>query len=180
MSLNHYEILGIDSNATSNEVKTAFRKKAKIYHPDINKTKEGHQMTLLLMSAYQILGDDSKRALYDMNLQSSINKKRYHANATYSNFSSTSYNRSGSNYSKSHNSQKRSAVSQDKKEKDPILSKSAFAMLLIIIGGINIFYPSKFLFDNLSMLFAYFLAFTLISYGFYILIMGFRILAKTR
>ena len=177
MSLNHYEILGIDSNATSDEIKSAFRKKAKIYHPDINKTKEGHQMTLLLMSAYQILGDDRKRALYDMNLQPS---KRYHANANYSNFSSTSYNRRRDYYSESHISRKRSAVSKDKKRKEQYISKSAFAVLLIIIGAINIFYPSKFLLDNLSMLFAYFLAISLSAYGFYILIVGFRILGKMR
>ena len=60
-----YEILGIDRNATKDEIKSAFRKKARQYHPDVNKTKEAESKFKDINEAYEVLGDKQKRERYD-------------------------------------------------------------------------------------------------------------------
>ena len=65
MSKDYYEILGIDKNASKDEIKSAFRKKARVYHPDINKAPDAEEKFKELGKAYETLMDDDKRALYD-------------------------------------------------------------------------------------------------------------------
>ncbi len=60
-----YEILGIDKNATKDEIKSAFRKKARQYHPDVNKAPDAEEKFKELGRAYETLMDDNKRATYD-------------------------------------------------------------------------------------------------------------------
>lgn len=50
-----YDILGVSRNATKDEIKSAFRKKAKQYHPDINKSKDANSKFLEIQSAYNEL-----------------------------------------------------------------------------------------------------------------------------
>lgn len=60
---NYYEILGVDKNASKNEIKKAFRKLAHKYHPD---KKGGDEKKFKeINEAYQVLFDDKKRAQYD-------------------------------------------------------------------------------------------------------------------
>ncbi len=60
-----YEILGVDRNATKEEIKSAFRKKARQYHPDVNKAPDAEEKFKELGKAYETLMDDDKRATYD-------------------------------------------------------------------------------------------------------------------
>lgn len=60
-----YAILGIDKNATDDEIKKAYRKMAKKYHPDINKTKEAEERFKQINDAYSILSDPKKKQNYD-------------------------------------------------------------------------------------------------------------------
>lgn len=60
-----YEILGVDKNATKDEIKSAFRKKARQWHPDVNKAPEAEAKFKELGKAYETLMDDNKRATYD-------------------------------------------------------------------------------------------------------------------
>lgn len=61
----YYEILGIDKNATKDEIKSAFRKMARKWHPDVNKSPEAEAKFKELGKAYETLMDDEKRSTYD-------------------------------------------------------------------------------------------------------------------
>ena len=65
MSKSLYEILGVDKNATQSEIKKAYRKLARKYHPDVNKSPEAEEKFKEINSAYEILSDEEKRAKYD-------------------------------------------------------------------------------------------------------------------
>ncbi|MBR6163305.1 molecular chaperone DnaJ [bacterium] len=65
MSSNYYEVLGVDKNATKEEIKSAFRKKARVLHPDVNKAPDAEEKFKELGKAYETLMDDNKRATYD-------------------------------------------------------------------------------------------------------------------
>ncbi len=61
----YYETLGIKRDATDSEIKSAYRKLARKYHPDVNKTKEAEEKFKDINEAYEVLGDKTKRQRYD-------------------------------------------------------------------------------------------------------------------
>lgn len=62
----YYEVLGVDRSASADEIQKAYRKLARKYHPDINKTKEGEDRFKQINEANEVLGDPEKRKRYDM------------------------------------------------------------------------------------------------------------------
>ena len=62
----YYEVLGLSKTATPEEIKKAYRQKAKKFHPDVNKEDENAADKFKeVAEAYEILSDDQKRAAYD-------------------------------------------------------------------------------------------------------------------
>ncbi len=61
----YYEILGVDRTATEAQIKSAYRKLARKYHPDVNKTKEAESKFKEINEAYEVLADKQKRQRYD-------------------------------------------------------------------------------------------------------------------
>lgn len=62
----YYQLLDVDKNASSAEIKAAYRKKALLYHPDRNpNNSEAEEKFKLVSEAYEVLSDDQKRQLYN-------------------------------------------------------------------------------------------------------------------
>lgn len=61
----YYEILGLQKGASDDEIKKAYRKMAKKYHPDVNKDKGAEEQFKEVNEAYEVLGDPQKKATYD-------------------------------------------------------------------------------------------------------------------
>lgn len=61
----YYEILGVQRSAGQQEIKSAYRKLARKYHPDVNKSADAQEKFKDINEAYEVLGDETKRKRYD-------------------------------------------------------------------------------------------------------------------
>ena len=61
----YYKMFGLERNATAKDIKKAYRKLARKYHPDINKEKTAEENFKKVTEAYEVLKDPEKRKLYD-------------------------------------------------------------------------------------------------------------------
>ena len=60
----YYSILGVDRNASEADLKKAYFKKAKEFHPDVNKAEGAKEKFSEINEAYEVLGDEKKKRIY--------------------------------------------------------------------------------------------------------------------
>ena len=78
MSKSLYDTLGVSPNASADEIKKAYRRLARKYHPDINKDKDAEEKFKEINAAYEILSDEQKKAQYDKYGDSMFGGKNFH------------------------------------------------------------------------------------------------------
>ena len=61
----HYETLGVQRNASSDEIKKAYRKLARELHPDVNPSEQAQEKFKSVTHAFEVLGDEQSRRSYD-------------------------------------------------------------------------------------------------------------------
>ncbi len=101
-SSGYYAILGVSEQATYPELKKAYRRLARKYHPDRNNSSHAESMIKKINAAYEILSDDDKKRKYDKTdfetewdeeeICSNVQHKVSETNQIYSNYESNSRN----------------------------------------------------------------------------------------
>ena len=61
----YYDLLKLKNTATTKEIRKAYRKLAKEYHPDVNPSPEAQEKFAAIANAYEALKDTEKRRIYD-------------------------------------------------------------------------------------------------------------------
>ena len=73
--VNHYKTLGLPNYASLGEVRKAYLKKIRLYHPDVNKSAEAEEISKNLNVAKEALENAARKASYDRNLKYSLEYK---------------------------------------------------------------------------------------------------------
>ncbi len=68
ISTNHYHILEVSQSASQTEIKQAYRRLAKEFHPDSRRETANHDHIVRIIAAYEVLGDPQRRRTYDQQL----------------------------------------------------------------------------------------------------------------
>ncbi len=61
----YYEVLGVNRSASAEEIRKAYRRLARKFHPDVNKSPEAATRFAEMQDAYEVLSDAQKRKAYD-------------------------------------------------------------------------------------------------------------------
>ncbi len=97
MDKDYYKIMGLAPNATEQEIKTAYRRLARKYHPDLSKESNAEEQFKEMGEAYETLKDPSKRAQYDEHLKN----REFHGQAQQQTGNNRSYQSNGPGFTNS-------------------------------------------------------------------------------
>lgn len=86
MARDYYEILGVNRDATKPEIKKAFRKLARQYHPDVSQEDDAETKFKEINEAYEVLSDEEKRARFDRFGHAGVNGAGVGGGAGFSGF----------------------------------------------------------------------------------------------
>ncbi|XP_022831395.1 dnaJ homolog subfamily C member 30-like [Spodoptera litura] len=75
-SSNHYDVLGITPNATQNDIKSAYYKLSKVYHPDKSSDETSAKKFRAITEAYEVLGNVKLKKMYDKGLLGARGRSR--------------------------------------------------------------------------------------------------------
>ncbi len=78
MAKSLYKTLEVNDNANADEIKKAYRKLARKYHPDVNKDKDAEEKFKEINAAYEVLSDANKKAQYDQHGDSMFGGQNFH------------------------------------------------------------------------------------------------------
>lgn len=82
MPSNHYDTLNLNPDASQAEIKQAYRRLAKLFHPDTNQEANKEQI-IRVNAAYEVLGDATSRQSYDQQLRLETAHRSYHSDVTH-------------------------------------------------------------------------------------------------
>ncbi|MBA3972064.1 MAG: DnaJ domain-containing protein, partial [Bacteroidetes bacterium] len=104
MQYDYYKILDISRTASLDEIKRAYRNKAKIVHPDVNNSEKANEVFAVVSEAYEVLTDGNKRYLHDIKLnyidseKTNAERKKHYYGSSVKNDSFTNKSNSDFHY----------------------------------------------------------------------------------
>ena len=84
MQYDYYKILELPRTATLDDIKRAYRNKAKLFHPDVNASAKANEVFAIINEAYEVLSNERKRYLHDVKLnyvdatKASVERKKHY------------------------------------------------------------------------------------------------------
>ena len=161
MQYDYYKILEIPRRASLNDIKKAYRLKAKLVHPDVNNSPKATEFFAVVSEAYEVLCDEQRRYMHDIKLNhidaEKINaerKRQYYGNSfkndTFSNKANTNFNYDWNSFNQYAHKEK---TDEDYYKQSPFLYNMFFAsgtcigfiiILVSIYGTLKNYWPFPF------------------------------------
>ena len=137
----YYKILEIPRNASLEDIKRAYRYKAKLVHPDVNDSAKAHEVFVVVNEAYETLIDSQRRYIHDMKLNytdavktNAEKKKQYYGSSVKNNsYTNTNANSNSSNFHYDWNSFNKRAY-KEKTDEDYFKQSPIIYNLLFVSG----------------------------------------------
>jgi curved DNA-binding protein CbpA len=135
MLYDYYKILDLPRTASLDDIKRAYRNKAKVVHPDINNSPKANEVFAVVNEAYETLSDDNKRYLHDVKLNF-IDTEKANAERKKQYYGSSSRNDSYTNFQNDWNTVSKAAyhekTEEDYYKQSPLLYNMFFASGMLI------------------------------------------------
>ncbi|MBA3705003.1 MAG: J domain-containing protein [Bacteroidetes bacterium] len=156
----YYKILDIPRNASLEDIKHAYRNRAKVVHPDVNNSPKANEIFVIVKEAYEVLSDEHKRYLHDIKLNytdaakaDAERKKQYFGssvkNDSYTNQHNTNFHHNWNNF----NTIYKEKTDEEYYKQSPLVYNMFFAsgmfigfliLSITLIGTYRLYWPFPF------------------------------------